>query len=77
MAVLDPMKRAKAFIATNPLGAVAGGVAGIMLMRRFTPMRGWLGMTIGVVGGAVGGAYAQSKLKSFSGSKKSAAQAKK
>jgi uncharacterized membrane protein len=77
MAVLDPMKRAKAFVATNPLGAIAGGVAGVMLIRRFTPMRGWLGLTIGVVGGAVGGAFAQSKLKSFSGSKKSADAAKK
>lgn len=77
MAVLDPMKRAKAFVATNPLGAIAGGVAGVMLIRRFTPMRGWLGLTIGVVGGAVGGAFAQSKLKSFSGSKKSNDAAKK
>lgn len=77
MAVFDPMKRAKAFVATNPLGAIAGGVAGVMLIRRFTPMRGWLGLTIGVVGGAVGGAFAQSKLKSFSGSKKSINEAKK
>ena len=77
MAVLDPFKRASAFVTVNPIGAIAGGVAGVMLIRRYTPMRGWLGLTIGVVGGAVGGAFAQSKLKSFSGSKKSASQAKK
>lgn len=77
MAVLDPMKRAKAFVATNTLGAVAGGIAGVLLVRRFTPMRGWLGMTIGVLGGAVSGAMIQSKVKAISGSKKSADEAKK
>ena len=74
--VLDPIKRASAFVRTNPIGAIAGGVAGVMLIRRFTPMRGWLGLTIGVVGGAVGGAFAQSKVKSLAGSKKSADAAK-
>ncbi len=74
--VFDPIKRASAFVRVNPIGAIAGGVAGVMLMRRYTPMRGWLGLTIGVVGGAFGGAFAQSKLKAVSGSKKSANAAK-
>ena len=76
MAVLDPMKRAKSFVSTNVLGAVVGGVAGIMLVRRFTPMRGWVGLTIGVLGGALGGAYAQHSLKAMSGAKKSEQAAK-
>lgn len=77
MAVFDPYKRAKAIISQNAIGALAGAVGGIMLVRRFTPMRGWIGLTIGVVGGAVGGAFTQYKLKSFTGSKKSADAAKK
>jgi outer membrane lipoprotein SlyB len=77
MAVLDPIKRARAFVSTNVLGAVAGGIGGIMLVRKYSPNKGWLAMTIGVLGGAVGGAMIQSKLKALSGSKKSADAAKK
>jgi outer membrane lipoprotein SlyB len=75
--VFDPIKRATAYIQVNPLGAIAGGVAGVMLVRRYTPMRGWVGLTVAVLGGALGGAFAQSKIKAMVGSQKSANQAKK
>ena len=74
--VFDPLKRATAIVQNNVIGAIAGGVAGVMLVRRYTPMRGWVGLTVAVVGGALGGAFAQYKLKAYSGSKKSGNEAK-
>lgn len=77
MAVLDPFKRAKGIIKVNILGSIAGGVAGAMLVRKFSPIKGWLGMTVGVLGGALGGAYIQNNMKAKAGASKSATQAKK
>lgn len=77
MAVFDPYMRLKATLKTNGLGAVGGGIAGVMLIKRFTPMRGWLGITIGVIGGAIGGAYLSQTIKAKTGSKKSSDAAKK
>ena len=71
MAILDPLKTAKATVKANMLGAVGGGVAGVMLVRKYSQKKGWLAMTLGVVGGLVGGAFLQSKLKAKSGSVKS------
>lgn len=76
MSILDPLKRAKGVISSNAIGAIAGGVAGIMLVRKYMPTRGWLGITVGALGGALGGAFAQNKLKAYSGSKKSGSQIK-
>ncbi len=71
MAIFDPLKTAKATVKANMLGAVGGGVAGVMLVRKYSPRKGWLAMTVGVVGGLVGGAFLQSKLRAKSGSVKS------
>jgi uncharacterized protein YcfJ len=76
MAVLDPIKRAKGVISANIIGGIIGGVAGVMLVRKYMPTKGWLVMTVGALGGALGGAFAQSKLKAYSGSKKSADETK-
>jgi hypothetical protein len=76
MAVLDPMKRAKAFVVANPLGAIVGGITGILLVRKYSPNKGWIVMTVAVLGGVISGAYVQGKLKAFSGSKKSETQTK-
>jgi uncharacterized membrane protein len=77
MAVFDPIPRLKATLKTNGVGSVGGAVAGIVLIKRFTPMRGWLGITIGVIGGAIGGAYLSQQIKAKTGSKKSSQAAKK
>jgi uncharacterized membrane protein len=77
MAVFDPYQRLKATVKTNNLGAVAGAVSGVMLLRRYTPLRGWVGIVVGVFGGAIGGAYAQQNIKGYMGSKKSANSIKK
>lgn len=77
MAVFDPMQRLKGILKTNGLGAVGGAVSGIVLIKRFTPMRGWLGITVGVIGGAIGGAYLSQQIKAKTGSKKSSDAAKK
>jgi hypothetical protein len=74
--VFDPIKRATATVRTNAIGAIAGGIAGVMLVRRYMPTKGWLVMSAAILGGALGGAYAQGKLKAYSGSKKSGNQAK-
>jgi|TARA_R110000744_G_scaffold232318_2_gene350391 uncharacterized membrane protein YeaQ/YmgE (transglycosylase-associated protein family) len=71
MAILDPLKVTKSTVKANMLGAVGGGVAGVMLVRKYAPTKGWLSMTLGVVGGLVGGAFLQSKLKAKKGSIKS------
>jgi hypothetical protein len=77
MAALDPIKRAKGVISSNIIGGIIGGVAGVMLVRKYMPTKGWLVMTVGALGGVLGGAFAQSKLKAYSGSKTSADETKK
>jgi hypothetical protein len=63
MAVFDPGKLTRAMIQTNKLGAAAGAVLGFMAMRKFVPSSPWYIKTIGVIGGIVGGAYAQNAIR--------------
>ena len=76
MAVLDPLKVARATISTNVIGSIAGGVAGFMAMRKYSPSSPWYIKTIGVAGGIVAGAYAQRMLTQKTGCLKSSAEAK-
>ena len=71
MAILDPLKTAKATVRANMFGAVGGGVAGVMLVRKYSTRKDLLAMTVGAVVGLVGGAFLQSKLTAKSGSLKS------
>lgn len=77
MAVFDPLKKAQAMVSTNMLGSVGGAVAGFLLVRKYMPNRGWVASGLGILGGALGGAYVQSMITSKRGEKKSAEQAKK
>lgn len=74
--VFDPIKRAKAIISVHPLGAIAGGIAGVWLVKKYLPMSGIPTLIVGALGGSLGGAYAQYTLKSYTGNKKSNEQAK-
>lgn len=71
MAILDPLKTAKSTVKANTLGAVGGGVAGVLLVRKYSSRKDWLAMTVGAVVGLVGGAFLQSKLTAKRGSLKS------
>jgi len=77
MAILDPLKTVKAKVSTNILGSIGGGVAGVMLVKKYSPRKGWLAMTLGVIGGAISGAYVQSKIVAKKGEVSSSKEAKK
>ena len=77
MAIMDPLKTVGATVRKNPIGAVVGGVAGFYLAKKFTPVKKtWMLVGIGVASALVG-AYAQSKISTKAGSRKSGSEAKK
>ena len=63
MTVFDPGKMSRAMMTQNKIGAVAGGVVGFMTLRKFSPTSPWYIKMIGVIGGMVGGAYAQQMIQ--------------
>jgi outer membrane lipoprotein SlyB len=76
MAVLDPVNKVRAMVSTNVLGAIGGGIAGVYLVRKYMPNKGWVYTALGVVGGALGGSYVQSMLKASSGLNKTSKEIK-
>ncbi len=77
MAAMDTGKTALALVKTNAIGAVAGaGVTYYAIKKKTSISKMWMVVGISLLGG-VAGAYAQSKLRSKSGSLKSSEEAKK
>tara|TARA_R110001592_G_scaffold53126_2_gene163025 strand:+ start:970 stop:1206 length:237 start_codon:yes stop_codon:yes gene_type:complete len=63
MAVFDPGKMGKAIILTNKVGAVAGGIAGFLLIQKYSIQSSTIKKALAVIAGVVAGGYAQNALK--------------
>jgi len=60
MAILDPVKQARAKVTTNMIGSVAGGVGGYFAAKKLGKVSNKYGLIAAVIGGVVAGAYLQS-----------------
>lgn len=59
MAILDPIKQAKAKVTTNIIGSVAGGVGGYFAAKKVGKIHNKYALVAAVLAGIVAGAYIQ------------------